>query len=689
MPLMAARVKASLHADDGAPIELGDRVGKGGEGTVYEVKGEAGPTAKLAKIYHVAPSPEQEAKLLAMARLRTDRLLALTAWPLGVIRLGRGGPVRGLLMPRVKGRPIHLLYGPKSRHLNFPEAGWAFLIATAANLARAVATIHEHGHVVADINQGNILVAPRATVALIDCDSFQVRDGDRLFLCNVGVGPYVPPELQGGSLHVARTPNHDAFGLAVLIFQLLFLGRHPFSGKFLGPGDLPIEQAIRELRFAYGAAAAGRQMQPPPATPPLAIASPAAAALFERAFAADGARDDRGGGGSGGSGRPAAAEWIEPLVQLGGELSVCGFNPAHEYWRGLPSCPWCPLEAAARTAFFDFLRVQAWDGAAALDLQRIWDEILEVAAPRPAVLPPLRAARPKPTLRIKLQQIARIGYLPLVGMLLTVDLKALPAIQSRSESWIAAALVAALAFWYLRTAAQQAAVRAEEARQRLRMHLTRWQMETGVQRFADRLRDLERRRREYQKLAKLRQERLDELRFHPAVSQLRAFLRQFAIDRAARVPGLDDGRRATLRSYGIETAADVELRGAGRRPGPAAAAVHRSPRLETRRRAPLPFRAAGSARRNGGPAGAGARAAPPRPGNRPPGRRHRAASPGRPDRTCPGDAAHRHLRSRPRRGPGRGRPRIPPQPDSPLTAPPAPYTSWTGYKGKSASCRAR
>ena len=43
---------------------------------------------------------------------------------------------------------------------------------------------------------------------------------------------------------------HDAFGLAVLIFQILFMGRHPYSGHFLGSGEMPIERAIREHRFA-------------------------------------------------------------------------------------------------------------------------------------------------------------------------------------------------------------------------------------------------------------------------------------------------------------------------------------------------------------------------------------------------------------------------------------------------------
>ncbi len=38
---------------------------------------------------------------------------------------------------------------------------------------------------------------------------------------------------------------------AVMAFQLLFMGRHPFVGGFLGGSDMPIEKAIEEFRFAY------------------------------------------------------------------------------------------------------------------------------------------------------------------------------------------------------------------------------------------------------------------------------------------------------------------------------------------------------------------------------------------------------------------------------------------------------
>jgi DNA-binding helix-hairpin-helix protein with protein kinase domain len=67
---------------------------------------------------------------------------------------------------------------------------------------------------------------------------------------------------------VTRTPNHDAFGLAVLTFLLLFMGRHPFAGRMSdGQSDLSLEQAISSLRFAYSATALAHRLLPPPNTP--------------------------------------------------------------------------------------------------------------------------------------------------------------------------------------------------------------------------------------------------------------------------------------------------------------------------------------------------------------------------------------------------------------------------------------
>jgi DNA-binding helix-hairpin-helix protein with protein kinase domain len=70
----------------------------------------------------------------------------------------------------------------------------------------------------------------------------------------------------------------------VVIFQLLFMGRHPYSGRFLGVEEMSLERAIHEFRFAYGAKAEEKQMRQPPGTLSLnAIPSPIAE-LFSRAF---------------------------------------------------------------------------------------------------------------------------------------------------------------------------------------------------------------------------------------------------------------------------------------------------------------------------------------------------------------------------------------------------------------------
>ena len=78
------------------------------------------------------------------------------------------------------------------------------------------------------------------------------------------------PELQGGRLdRTDRTANHDAFGLAVMAFQLLFMGRHPFVGGFLGGSDMPMERAIEEFRFAYSSDRNRTRMEAPPHVPSL------------------------------------------------------------------------------------------------------------------------------------------------------------------------------------------------------------------------------------------------------------------------------------------------------------------------------------------------------------------------------------------------------------------------------------
>src|SRR5438067_8763273 len=92
------------------PVVLGNELGRGGEGVVYDVNGRADC---VAKIYLSSPAAELQAKLSVMAGMAEPGLLRLAAWPTSTLH-GPTGSVIGFIMPKVAGHnPVFKLYGPK------------------------------------------------------------------------------------------------------------------------------------------------------------------------------------------------------------------------------------------------------------------------------------------------------------------------------------------------------------------------------------------------------------------------------------------------------------------------------------------------------------------------------------------------------------------------------------------------
>jgi DNA-binding helix-hairpin-helix protein with protein kinase domain len=322
---------------DGKPLPLGKRIGKGGEGEVYIV---ANDTNRAIKVYTAADGPAREAKIAAMIRMGLAQQTSLVAFPIGVAR-DQSGHFKGFVMHLVRDhKPIFELYGPGARKQQFPGADYRFLTRAALNTAKAIAAVHKSGCVIGDINHSGILVSKDATVALIDADSFQVIDGTDRYLCRVGVPEFTPPELQGMKLrNVVRTANHDAFGLAIAIFHLLCMGRHPFVGAYT-KGEMPLPRAIEEYRFAYS-----RQrrvdMTPPPGVCTLEDFPPPITAAFETAF-----------GPSGKNARSSAAQWVTLLDGFERTLQKCDKNPLHHYSSAASACPWCRMEQKLHIILF-------------------------------------------------------------------------------------------------------------------------------------------------------------------------------------------------------------------------------------------------------------------------------------------------------------------------------------------------
>jgi len=326
-----------------------------------------------------------------MVKLGTKELRQFAAWPSATLHAAPNGPVVGIVMPRVSGhKEIHALYSPAHRKRDFPQADWAFLAHTAMNSAFAFDAFHQRGCVIGDVNAKNVLVSQKATVVLIDCDSYPIQVQGTYFPCEVGVPEYTPPELQGKPFKgVIRTANHDRFGLAVLIFHLLFMGRHPFVGRFLGRGDLPLEQAIAEYRFAFSVSASSLQMAPPPHSLPLNVLTPELAQLFDRAFGRSSHQP---------TARPQATEWAKAIAQFIKQLRRCPSDPGHLFPAYIKACPWHALMRAGSPNFF--ITVAAYKGldgtsGGSFVLSVTWDQVERVRLVRTTYRPPsLQLPRP-------------------------------------------------------------------------------------------------------------------------------------------------------------------------------------------------------------------------------------------------------------------------------------------------------
>ncbi|RZK29718.1 MAG: hypothetical protein EOO61_20265, partial [Hymenobacter sp.] len=171
----------------GKSYSSGRELGRGGEGAVFEIKEN---TSLVIKVYSEALQKEKVEKLNYMVSMQDAELDKFAAWPVDVA-LNSSVQVCGFIMRKLEGFvPLHMLFSPMDRKKLFPDKGYNFLVHVARNLATAFHKIHQSSIIVGDVNEGNILVNASGMVALIDCDSFQIRQGNNYHFCEVGITRY-------------------------------------------------------------------------------------------------------------------------------------------------------------------------------------------------------------------------------------------------------------------------------------------------------------------------------------------------------------------------------------------------------------------------------------------------------------------------------------------------------------------
>lgn len=320
---------------------LGRQIGKGGEGRLYEIVNDRRFVAKLYYPRLRTVHRERKLRIMLLQAPRSEEIDSQFAWPKDILYLN--GRMIGFVMRRVDGAPLNSLFDRKDLPLGKR-------ITVAKNLCIAVRALHASGNVIGDVNPENVLVNSAGLVRLIDCDSFQITDkrNNAVYGCEVAKPEYLAPSMarrvpKGESFKSVSSGFNvetDTFSLAVLLFQLLMNGTHPFCCALArGSSSDHVPQPADNIRagfFPYDGCPSGFRL--PIYALPYKLLSEQLRFLFSKAF--------------GKGGHVPAEGWYQALCSLEQELTkVCKTNPNHRFRKGLRSCPYCATEKKIASFF--------------------------------------------------------------------------------------------------------------------------------------------------------------------------------------------------------------------------------------------------------------------------------------------------------------------------------------------------
>lgn len=330
-------------------INPNNQLGKGATAVIY--KAEFNSEVVAAKIYH--PNKKvNELKISAMLSNKPDDIhiefagstYPQIAWPFAALT-DENGLAAGYLMPLVDlndSFSLDYFYDPVLfKKLNAPdEVAFSYKLEIAKNLSTIVAALHKNKHFFIDLKPQNIRVFRQThIVSLVDCDGFSISDkkagGNTRFPAELISTDYISPEaFRNKSSPKELGENQDRYALAVILFQLLNNGTHPFQGILKNDDGI----ATNDEKAAAGLYPHSIQTNPAIKPRPQSIHflwDDKTRDLFDRAFI--GKLDER----------PSAQEWANHFEKLLLEKSLirCDKEPlniAHMRFKG-KDCPACYL----------------------------------------------------------------------------------------------------------------------------------------------------------------------------------------------------------------------------------------------------------------------------------------------------------------------------------------------------------
>ncbi len=329
-------------------IDLSRKIGEGATATVYRVIFQNELWA--AKIYKPERAYSVE-KLEAMLQSPPDELAVNEdgqtfiryTWVKNLLK-DNTGKVVGFLMPFVDQRSTNSLdtyYDPVliKRLPGKINAALSLRLEIAKNLCELIDNLHKVGHFFIDIKPQNIRVyRDNNKVVLMDCDGYSIKNPQRYpdrFPADLISTDYIAPEVLKNHLSPKSLgEEQDRYGLAVLLFQLLNRGTHPFQGVVTDPS---IQVSTNDERAALGLYPYGLSPHASVRPRPQSIHTllpDSIRALFDKAFIS--------------LDRPTASQWLEHFESIleNKQLVRCKDHPSeitHIHFAG-KNCIGCKID---------------------------------------------------------------------------------------------------------------------------------------------------------------------------------------------------------------------------------------------------------------------------------------------------------------------------------------------------------
>ena len=228
-------------------FEFSTSLGKGASAEIFKEK--IGGKYFAVKKYHSAANVDQD-KLIAMRMSPPKELFRnfsgndypTFAWPLSLFRSVTGrdkGDLIGYVMPIIDEKASYTLeyfydFNLSKELKNKNSTALSFKTEIISNLCGLIGDLHQTNGLFIDLKPQNIRVFEEAKiVSLLDCDGFSIFDPIKNIKhpAKLVSTDYISPELNRTNLDPdLMNEAQDRYALAVIIFQMLNNGIHPFQG---------------------------------------------------------------------------------------------------------------------------------------------------------------------------------------------------------------------------------------------------------------------------------------------------------------------------------------------------------------------------------------------------------------------------------------------------------------------------